>query len=121
MKITHAAATAVIITFIFALLTLGKDLLIPMVLAIFIWYLINILADSIALLQIGKFRLPRVICFILALFVIIGSLTLFTNLVSSSINNVIKTAPTYQANVEKLIDEGSSPKLTFQKFCRVSA
>jgi AI-2 transport protein TqsA len=108
MKITHAAATAVIITFIFALLTLGKDLLIPMVLAIFIWYLINILADSIALLQIGKFRLPRVICFILALFVIIGSLTLFTNLVSSSINNVIKTAPTYQANVEKLIDEGAT-------------
>ena len=92
MKITHAAATAIIITFVFALLTLGKDLLIPMVLAVFTWYLINGL------------QLPRYVSFIIALVIIFGSLTLFTNLISSSINNVIRTAPTYQANVEKLID-----------------
>ena len=108
MKITQAAATVILITFVFALLVLGKDLLIPMVLAVFIWYLINILADSIASIRIQEFKIPRFICFILALVVIIGSLTLFTNLISTSINNVIKTAPTYQANVEKLIDNGAA-------------
>ncbi|MGA1204711.1 MAG: AI-2E family transporter [Opitutales bacterium] len=107
MKITQAAATAVLVTFVFALLVLGKDLLIPMVLAIFIWYLINILTDSIATLKVRKFQLPRFLCFLLALVIIFGSLTLFTNLISTSINNVIRTAPTYQANVEKLIDDGS--------------
>ena len=108
MKITQAAATVILITFVFALLVLGKDLLIPMVLAIFIWYLINILADSIASIRIQEFKIPRFICFILALVVIIGSLALFTNLISTSINSVIKTAPTYQANVEKLIDNGAA-------------
>ena len=67
MKSTQTAAVAVIVTFAFAILTLGKDLIIPMVLAIFIWYLINILADSIALLKIGEFRLPRFVCFMLAM------------------------------------------------------
>ena len=108
MKINQAASTAIIITFVFALLTLGKDLLIPMVLAVFIWYLINILADSIASLKYRNFRIPRTLCFILALVVIFGSLTLFTNLISNSINNVIRTAPTYEANVEKLLDEGAA-------------
>lgn len=108
MKIAQAAWTAILITFVFALLTLGKDLLIPMVLAIFIWYLINILADSISSLSIREFKLPRFVCFILALIIIFGSLTLFTNLISTSINNVIRTAPTYQANVEKLIDNGAA-------------
>ena len=107
MKITQAAATTVIIAFVFALLVLGKDLLIPMVLAIFIWYLINILTDSIAMLRVKQFKLPRFVCFLLALVIIFGSLTLFTNLISTSINNVIRTAPTYQENVEKLIDNGS--------------
>ncbi len=108
MKIMQAASTAILITFVFALLTLGKDLIIPMVLAIFIWYLINILADSIASLQYRQFKLPRAVCFVLALVIIFGSLTLFTNLISSSINNVIRTAPTYEANVEKLLDDGAA-------------
>ena len=107
MKSTQAASIAILITFVFAILTLGKDLIIPMVLAIFIWYLINILADSIALLKIGKFTPPRFICFLLAMVVIFGSLIIFTNLISTSINNVIKTAPSYQANVESLLERGA--------------
>lgn len=108
MKITQAAATAIIITFVFALLTLGKDLLIPMVLAVFIWYLINILTDAISTLKFKRLQLPRFVSFFIALVIIIGSLTLFTNLISTSINNVIRTAPTYQANVEKLIDNAAT-------------
>jgi predicted PurR-regulated permease PerM len=107
MKLNQTASIAVLITFSFAILTLGKDLLIPMVLAIFIWYLINILADSISLIRIQDFRIPRVVSFVLALVIIMGSLALFTNLISSSINNVIRTAPSYQENVEALLDQGS--------------
>jgi predicted PurR-regulated permease PerM len=107
MKSTQTAAVAIIVTFAFAILTLGKDLIIPMVLAIFIWYLINILADSIAMVKIGQFRLPRFVCFLLAMVAIFGSLILFTNLISSSINNVIKTFPSYQQNVEALLERGA--------------
>jgi predicted PurR-regulated permease PerM len=107
MKSAQAAAIAIIVTFAFAILTLGKDLIIPMVLAIFIWYLINILADSIALLKIGSYHLPRFVCFLLAMVAIFGSLILFTNLISTSINNVIKTFPSYQENVETLLERGA--------------
>jgi predicted PurR-regulated permease PerM len=108
MKIAQAAATAILVTFAFALLTLGKELLIPMVLAIFIWYLINILADSIANIQVKSFRLPRFLCFSLALFVIFGSLVVLTNVISSSVNEVIAAAPEYQRNVDSQIDRVST-------------
>ncbi len=104
MKIAQAAATAILVTFAFALLTLGKELLIPMVLAVFIWYLINILADSISHIKIQSFRIPRFLCFGLALFIIFGCLVLLTNVISSSVNEVIRAAPEYQRNVESQID-----------------
>ncbi len=104
MKITNAAAAAVLITFVFAILYYGKDLLIPMVLATFIWYLINILADFIASARFGRFRIPRWLCFILALIIIFGSLHLIITLVSTSINNVIRAAPAYQENINGLMD-----------------
>jgi AI-2 transport protein TqsA len=104
MKLTQAAAVMIIVTFIFSILVLGKDLIIPMVLALFIWYLINILAESIGMIRLHKMSIPRPVAFLLAIVVIIGALTLFTNLISSSINNVIRLAPTYQDNIEALID-----------------
>lgn len=104
MRLTQTAAVAILIAFIFGILTIGKDLIIPMVLAIFIWYLINILADSILLIQVRGYGVPRVIAFLLALFIIFGSLTVFTNLISTSVNSVIRAAPSYQVNVESLID-----------------
>lgn len=106
-KITQAAATAIVITFAFAILTLGKDLLIPMVLAVFIWYLINILADSILTLRVRGFTVPRIVAFLLALTIILGGLVLFTNLISTSINNVIRSAPGYQENIDDLLDRGA--------------
>ncbi|MGC9451823.1 MAG: AI-2E family transporter [Oceanipulchritudo sp.] len=119
MKLNQTASIAIVVTFAFAILTLGKDLLIPMVLAIFIWYLINILADSISRIRIRGVGIHRTVAFVLALVVILGSLTLFTNLISTSINNVIRTAPSYQENIDSLLDRGAqvlgldeSPQLT---------
>ncbi|MFO7726424.1 MAG: AI-2E family transporter [Oceanipulchritudo sp.] len=107
MKLTQAAAVAILITFTFAILTLGKDLIIPMVLAVFIWYLINILADSILQLEYRGYKIPRPIAFILALVIILGALVLFINLISNSVNNVIRTVPSYQQNINKLLDQGA--------------
>ena len=108
MKLTQAAAVAILITFTFAILTLGKDLIIPMVLAVFIWYLINILADSILQLKYHGYGVPRPLAFILALVVILGALFLFVDLISSSVNNVIRTVPAYQDNINSLLDQGAN-------------
>ena len=107
MKITIAASVAILVTFIFAILTLGKDLIIPMVLGVFIWYLINILADAILKIRVGGIGVPRFVAFLMALVVILGSLTLLTNVISTSINNVIRSAPAYQENIDSLLDRGA--------------
>ena len=119
MKITQAAAVAIIITFVFAILTLGKELLIPMVLAIFIWYLINILTDAIIGLKIRGRGVPSFVAFPLALLVIGSGLTFFVRLIGSSINDVIRAAPAYQGNIENLLAKvgdiiglDESPQLT---------
>jgi len=106
MKIAQAAATAILITFVFAILTLGKELLIPMVLAIFVWYLINILKDGILGLKIQGRGIPNFVAFPLALIVIGGGLTFFVRLLGRSINNVIRAAPSYQENIEILLARG---------------
>lgn len=108
MKATQAAAIAIVITFVFAILTLGKDLIIPMVLAVFIWYLINILADSILSIRVRGIGVHRVIAFMLAFIIILGGLIFFTNLISTSINNVLRSAPAYQDNVDNLLERGSA-------------
>jgi predicted PurR-regulated permease PerM len=119
MKLIQSAAVAILITFIFAILTLGKDLIIPMVLAVFIWYLINIVTDGVLKVKVRGFGVPRPIAFMLSLLIIIGALVVLGNTVSSSINNVIRTAPGYQDNIDMLLDRGAnwlgldeSPQLT---------
>lgn len=104
MKTQQAAAIAILITFFFAIVTLGKDLLIPMVLAIFLWYLVNILADAIGKLRLGTLAMPRLLAFTMALLAMAGGMITFTRIVGQSINSVIRTAPAYQTNVEALIE-----------------
>ena len=108
MKLTNAAAVALLVTFVFAILTLGKDLIIPMVLAVFIWYLINIVAEGISRIQVRGLALPHGLAFVLALVVMVGVLTLFANLISRSINNVLGKAPDYQENLESLLDRSAT-------------
>lgn len=104
MKLNFSASAAILVTFAFAILTLGKDLIIPMVLGVFIWYLINILADAILKINVRGIGVPRLVAFLLALVVILGSLTLLTNVISSSINTVIRAAPAYQENINSLLN-----------------
>lgn len=105
MKAIQAAGIAILITFVFAILTLGKDLIIPMVLAVLIWYLVNIIADGILAIRYNNLRAPRFVAFSLSLAIIIGVLVLFANIVGRSINTVIRTAPAYQSRVEALLDK----------------
>lgn len=107
MKILQAAGIAILVTFAFALITLGKNLLIPMVLALFIWYLINVLTDVIAGVRVRDKGLPQTPAFLLALVTIGGLLGVFINLISVSVNNVIRSAPRYQHNVDLLLDRVS--------------
>ncbi len=87
----------------FYVLTIGKSLLIPLVLAVFIWYLINVLTDFLAKIPLGlRHSIPRPLAFTAALTVIAGSIYFIANIITTNIAEVAAAAPAYQYNLEQL-------------------
>ncbi len=91
---------------VFYILIVGKDLLIPFVLAIIIWYLINILALAFEKIKIWKYHLPRWLCFIFSFITMGGLIVFFLNLISNNIADVVVVAPAYQKKFTSLITQG---------------
>jgi AI-2 transport protein TqsA len=89
---------------LFYLLHVGKSLLIPLVIAIFIWYLINTLTEVLAKVPLGRnFRLPRGLAFSGALLIIASLIYFFVSTIAGNISKVVAAAPAYQQNLELAI------------------
>lgn len=106
MKLQRVAMTMLIVFLTFYLLYLGQTLLLPLVIAGAVAYLINILAHTICMLRIGGVALPRPIAMMVAIAVILASVSLVIQLITVNIASVIKVAPLYQQNLENLIYKG---------------
>jgi AI-2 transport protein TqsA len=89
----------------FYLLIIGQTLIIPIILAVFIWYLINVFASTLGRLSLAGRRLPAAICYLLAVAAVVASLGLLVTITTSNIADVIATAPVYQKNLDRLIAE----------------
>lgn len=89
----------------FYILHIGKDLILPLVLAVFIWYLINVLSFAITKIQIQGKSLPASFRYIWSGVLIIGLLGLFFSFITQNVNEVIQIAPSYQEKVIPLIDK----------------
>ncbi|MBB4285559.1 AI-2E family transporter [Roseospira goensis] len=88
-----------------SVLVLGKDVLVPLAVALIVWYLINALTEGFSNLpRIGS-RLPGWLCRTLALLVIAMLLYLFGRLASQNIAEVTQTAPAYQENLRTLMHD----------------
>jgi predicted PurR-regulated permease PerM len=91
-----------------SVLVLGKDILVPVAVAVIVWYLINALAEGIGTVpRIGP-RLPGWLCMALALGVITLLLALFGRMASQNIVEVTQAAPGYQENLRKLVHDVST-------------
>lgn len=89
--------SATLLTYI---LVVGQTLLLPLVVAVFFWFLINATADGAARLAPS---LPRFIhiCAAVALFLI--TLWLPVKFISTSVPDVVAAAPEYQRNFENMV------------------
>jgi predicted PurR-regulated permease PerM len=103
MQIRNVFYTLAVVILIFFLLIVGKSLLIPLVLAFFIWYLINVLTRTIENASLRGHHIPRAIALTLAILAILGILGFLFQLVSSNIVQVVEAAPQYQTNLERLV------------------
>ncbi|TVP75293.1 MAG: AI-2E family transporter [Puniceicoccaceae bacterium] len=108
MKIQRIAMTMVIVFLTFYVLYIGQNLLLPLVIAGTIAYLVSILAHAICSLHIRGLFVPKPIAMFLAVAIILMSLTYLVQLITLNIQSVIRVAPDYQHNLERLIFKGYS-------------
>ena len=83
----------------------ARAIMIPFVIAVFVWYLINAIAKGIGYLTIGGHALPRFIRFALAIATLIGILFGVGALISRNIADVVEAAPHYQENFQPIIQK----------------
>ncbi|MDR3011873.1 MAG: AI-2E family transporter [Chitinispirillales bacterium] len=93
----------VIALFALGVLYIGRPLLMPFVLAVAIWCLINILTEAFAKpLPLVRIRVPRPLAFCAALVTIIGAVYLASWIITNNINQVVERIPVYQYNLEMM-------------------
>ncbi|MGB1847772.1 MAG: AI-2E family transporter [Pseudohongiellaceae bacterium] len=101
MRILHFTASAVLVVLVFYLLVVGESLLLPLVIAIALWYLINTLAQSFHRIVVAGYRLPVLLCRTAAVFTFLSLIWALINFLSASADEVLEVAPVYQENLSK--------------------
>ncbi len=101
MKIEKVASAVVIIAFVIALLVIGKPFLVPLFLAIVIWYVITSINEWIRKLGWIMERIPNGLTLLTSSILIITVLFLLGNLVAQNIELMTTNAPSYRVNIEQ--------------------
>lgn len=93
-----------LITLSVYIMVVGRDLIVPFLVSVVIWYLINTLSDYYHKIKIGQFVIPKAICFVAALLTMFIALYLLVDMIGNNITQVKEAAPVYQENLLKLSD-----------------
>lgn len=104
-RLLSFAAWLVILFGVTFTLIKAKDLLIPLVLAVFIWYLINLMVRQLRQLRLGSWKLPTALQYLVGGGLVLLLAWLFMRMLTQNIGQVVDSAGAYQANVERLLDE----------------
>lgn len=99
MKTLNFTATALFVFMVFYLLIVGERLLLPLVIAIALWYLIITLSSQFERIQLGEFTFPRPLCLIASMLTFLGLIWALVNFLSGSVGEVSEVFPLYQQNL----------------------
>ena len=102
------AASAAIVALTVYLLVVGRDILIPIAIAVLAWYLINAFARGFGRIRVRGAQPPRWACLTLSVIAVIAAVMAIGEMVSNSFAGVADVLPTYQANLQRLIAEASA-------------
>lgn len=87
-------------------LALGSAIIIPFVIAVFLWYLINAMANGLGHLKRGQRRMPRPLCFLLAIVILSAGIWEIIYLIGQNLAQVVKSAPVYQSRLLEMVNQG---------------
>ena len=104
-KLILFAASAGIAALTVYLLISGRNILIPIAIAVMAWYLINAIARGIGRLRVRGVRPPRWAALALTILAVIAAVMALAEMVSGNFTAVVNAVPSYQANLQRLIGE----------------
>jgi AI-2 transport protein TqsA len=107
MTLQRAALWAIVVAATMYLLVAGRGLLLPFVLGIVLWYMIDALADAFEHPRFGHLRLPRPLALVAAVCIMGGLLWVVGRTIGRNVSAVIAAAPNYERRLQILINEGA--------------
>ncbi|MDE1153396.1 MAG: AI-2E family transporter [Micavibrio sp.] len=92
----------IVIFLVVYIISLAANIMVPLVMAVFIWYLINAMARGIGSLSRYGVHVPRFLCFLLSIGVLLLGMWAIFELIRDNVSKVAAAAPVYQANFETM-------------------
>jgi AI-2 transport protein TqsA len=99
------AAALISVCLIGYLLMAGRGFLLPWVVALFIWNLLNTLNNSMQRLPVLGKHLPSSLSMLLSLVSVIGLIWFLVHIVSSNVDEVVHASARYQASFKHLLSQ----------------
>ncbi|MGF1525870.1 MAG: AI-2E family transporter [Candidatus Competibacterales bacterium] len=104
MRFLNIAAAFGLTTLIVYALVIGKFLLLPLVVAVLLWYFLIRLGEVYGHLTLGHFQLPHRVALVLAFATVYGVIYLVSTIVGNSLQAVVVEAPKYQDKFNELVN-----------------
>ncbi len=105
MTLQRAALWTIVIAATVYLLIVGRGLLLPFVLALVLWYMVDALAEAIQRPPKLNITVPRLIALPAAILAMGGLLWVLGRTITANVTAVIAAAPNYQVRLQKLIGQ----------------
>ena len=107
MTLQRAALWAIVIAATIYLLVAGRGLLMPIILGLVLWYMVDALADAIEQPRLAHIHLPRPIALLTAVLAIGGLFWVLGRTIGANVTAVIAAAPTYEKRLQHLLTAGA--------------
>src|SRR6516225_421552 len=107
MTLQRAALWAIVIAATMYLLVAGRGLLLPFVLALALWYMVDALADAVERPPLIGIRLPRPLALVAAFLLMGGLVWVVGRTISRNVTAVAAAAPAYEGRLQRLLDQGA--------------
>ncbi|MBI1215931.1 MAG: AI-2E family transporter [Alphaproteobacteria bacterium] len=104
---TSYALGFIVLCLVVYIMNVAATVMVPLVMAVFIWYLINAIARGLGSLSRFGIAIPRMACFGFAIMFLLAGLWMIFELIRENVAQVAAAAPQYQANFNLML-----PKVT---------
>ncbi len=107
MTLQRTALWAIVIAAAMYLLVAGRGLLLPLVLGLVLWYMVDALADVIEQPRLKGLKIPRPLALLAAFCAMAGLLWVVGRTVGRNVSAVAAAAPNYEVRLQHLIDQAA--------------